>query len=254
MHREDTDPVKASDPHPSAPGRSLEPGRVEVWRVADFADLTDERLRLLSEEEAAQASRFAFEVDRNRFTAAHAALRLLVSGYLSRSPAEVAFRHNRWGKPEITEGTGASRLRFNMSHSGDVILLAFAFGREVGVDVERIQEDFPVEEVASHFFSAGELEALGGYEGPEKARAFYRIWSRKEAFVKAVGGGLSIPLAGFEVSAAPGDRAVLKSTRYDPTRTEHWNLEDLDVGGEYAAAVAYEGEPANVALNHFPNK
>ncbi|MHC4713125.1 MAG: 4'-phosphopantetheinyl transferase family protein [Planctomycetota bacterium] len=237
MHREDTDPIETADLRLPAPTRPLRPERVEVWRVSDFGSLNDERLRLLSEDEARQASKFAFEADRDRFAAAHAALRVLASGYLSR----------------ILDGTRASRLRFNMSHSGDVILLAFALGREVGVDVERIQEDFPVDEVASRFFSPGELEALGEYEGPEKARAFYRIWSRKEAFVKALGGGLSIPLAGFEVSAATGDKAALKSTAYDLPQAERWKLEDLDVGGEYAAAVAYEGKPADVVLSDFPS-
>ncbi len=248
MHREDTRPIEPSGLARLAAenAASLERGCVHVWNVSALSHWSEESLRCLSSEENTQAARFAFDADRGRFTTAHAALRLILSGYLESDPHEIAFTENDWGKPELAGMVGS--VSFNMSHSGDVVLLAFATGRRVGVDVEQVKPGFPVDEVAPRFFAPGEIEALKTYDGDEKTRAFFRIWTRKEALIKAVGKGLSMPLASFEVSAGEGDSSALRSMASAPQGRSEWTIEDLRIAADYAGALAYDGTAVEIVL------
>jgi 4'-phosphopantetheinyl transferase len=131
-----------------------------------------------------------------------------------------------------------------MSHSHNVALVAVAKNKEVGVDVEHIRADFATEEIARRFFSRGEVETLNALAAEEQVAAFFRCWTRKEAYIKAIGRGLSQPLHGFDVTLAPGERAAL--LRADEDDTSRWYLSDLEVGQNYAAALAVEAPISNI--------
>ncbi|HEX8557463.1 MAG TPA: 4'-phosphopantetheinyl transferase superfamily protein [Pyrinomonadaceae bacterium] len=224
-----------------APERPRADGaEVHVWRVTPLTRPADEvaALRaLLSEDEAARADRFRFERHRGHFIVARAALRRILGRYLGSPGRLLRFGYNEYGKPSLAHPT----LRFNLSHAGEVALLAVTSGREVGVDVEAIRDDVEGEKLAEHFFSPGEVETLMSLPEAARARAFFDCWTRKEAFIKALGSGLSHPLDAFDVSLAPGEPAALLRTRADSREAARWTLRELEPGEGYAAAVAVEG-------------
>jgi 4'-phosphopantetheinyl transferase len=158
------------------------------------------RLRLLLDAgERARAERFVFERHRRRFTAARGLLRETLAAELGGDPAALRFEYGPRGKPRLAAGSDDG-LRFNVSHSGELLLIALARGAELGVDVEAVRPDIDHAAIARRFFSACEQAALLALPDPLRARGFFAIWTRKEAYVKLLGGGLSIPLDGFDVS------------------------------------------------------
>ena len=167
---------------------------------ADLAPLA----RILSPRECARAARFHFSRDRWRYITARARLRELLARRLDCAPAEVPLDCNAYGKPFVPAGD----LRFNLSHAGDVTLYVLAQGRDVGCDIEWRNEQVAVDDVAARFFAAREVDVLRGLPAAERTAAFFNGWTRKEAFIKALGLGLSVPLDGFEVSLAPGEPAA----------------------------------------------
>src|SRR5215831_4653003 len=208
---------------------------VHIWTLA----LDDRAMRepvedLLSPEERERASRFRFEKHRAQFALTRATLRRLLASYLSVSPGEISFCYSSHGKPGLSE----SPLEFNVSQTEGMAVFGFTRGRRIGVDVERIRADFRLDEVAGRFFSIAERTALDGLPACERHTAFFRIWTRKEAYIKARGEGLSHPLDQFDVSV--DDRAQLAATRRDASEAHRWQLENLSLGPELAAAVAVE--------------
>src|SRR4051812_2138588 len=177
---------------PAPKDLSLPENVVHVWR----ADLAAPAADVLSADEREKAAQFHFDKDRTRYIAARSILRQLIARY-ERVPAEtIQFSYNTYGKPAL-EG---SSLRFNASHSGGLALLAFARNKNVGVDIERIRADPASREIASQFFSEDEIAALRALPAETLAPAFFACWTRKEAFIKAHGSGLSLPLHKFVVS------------------------------------------------------
>ncbi|HSB62056.1 MAG TPA: 4'-phosphopantetheinyl transferase superfamily protein [Vicinamibacteria bacterium] len=213
---------------------------IHVWKVGiDGTDSVRWALALLSEDERGRAAGFARERDRRRFALTRAALRVLLAGYLGRSPRELVLACGRGGKPRLAE----ARLRFNVSHSGTLALLAFAFDREIGVDLEEERELPDALCIARRFFAPAERRALASLAEAEVIPAFFRCWTRKEAFIKATGGGLSHPLDSFEVSFARADEpAPLLRVRGTPRETAPFRLAPLSPGPRFAGALAAEGD------------
>src|SRR5579872_1541004 len=180
---------------------------VHVWR-ADL-DLPAERIeslsQILSADERVRASRFRYDIDRNRFVVAHGALRILLARYLGAKPYAIEFSQNEFGKPLLNHNH-SKELHFNLSHSGTLALFAFARA-EVGVDIERIRPEFTTEQIAERFFSTDEVNDLRALPIHLQAVGFFNCWTRKEAYIKAWGKGLSMPLSDFAVSLRPGDPA-----------------------------------------------
>lgn len=233
--------MRSWDVAPSRP--EARPDEVHVWGAfltREAAEVSALR-GLLSADELARADAFHFERDRSHFVAARATLRLIIGRYLKAPPAGLRFVYNAYGKPALGEDAGPLPLRFNLSHAGGVALYAFAAGREVGIDVEQEREDMDCLGLAEHFFSRGERDALGALPHEEQTRAFFECWARKEAYIKARGGGLSIPLDSFDVSLAPGEPVALLRTHDDPQEVTRWTLRELAPLPSYAAAVAAEG-------------
>lgn len=225
---------------PAAPPAGDE---AHVWRASleqDGARVQSLRAHL-DEAERARADRFHFEKDRRHYTVARGVLRELLGRYLRAAPARVSFSYNRYGKPALAEEFAAGGLRFNVSHSGGVGLFAFTRGREVGVDIEALREEFAGREIAERFFSSREVSALCAVPARQHTRAFFNCWTRKEAYIKALGEGLSHPLDTFAVSLAPGEPARLLHTDRDPDEAPRWSLFDLHTFQGYAAALAVEG-------------
>jgi 4'-phosphopantetheinyl transferase len=208
-------PAELWRPAPEEP--RLLPGEVHVY-LAEVA--SGSATGPLDEQERSRAARLAFEADRQRFVAAHAILRHILSRYLCCAPEEVRYSYGPQGKPALACGGG---LEFNMSHSGDLALYAVAGGLPVGVDVERVRPDVARELTAARFFTPAETDAILSLPESERARAFFTVWTRKEACLKATGRGLSAPLNAFSVWPEP-----------EPP----WQVVDLDAGTGYAAAVA----------------
>jgi 4'-phosphopantetheinyl transferase len=216
---------------------------VHVWRAAlDVApSQVDSLLDTLAEDEQARARRFYFPTDRARYIVARGALREILGIYLKIGAQAVPFQYGPHGKPELARAAGENGIHFNISHSRGVALYTVTHGREVGIDLEFIREDFDVEQLAGQFFSQREIATLGALPLGVRKYAFFLCWTRKEAYIKARGEGLSLPLDQFDVSLIPGEPAALLRTQADPDEASRWSLHELSIGPDYAAALAVEG-------------
>jgi 4'-phosphopantetheinyl transferase len=239
-----------------APARlKLDNDEVHVWRamLGVPEPVLESFLTTLSPDERTKAERFCFPRDRDRSIAARAVLRLILSRYLDVKPAHLRFCYNPFGKPALTGEPGADALHFNMSHSGELALYAVTREHEIGVDVEHVREDFASEQIAKRFFSPSEVAMLHALPLNMRTRGFFNCWTRKEAYIKARGEGLSLPLDWFDVSLTPGEPAALLRVGDGKAEVEdeiagdgkleasRWSLRELSPGPSYAAAIAVQG-------------
>lgn len=230
------------------PDRVCQPrGQVHVWRLPlDASDGKVEDLRaFLSDDECARADRFKRPEHGRRFTAAHGTLRLILSEYLQCGPQEILFGKNDFGKPFLAD---EGPIEFNLSHSGDAALVAVTVGRAVGVDIERYRERLETEKISKRFFSSAEVAELLALPEGEREAAFYTCWTRKEAYIKARGEGLSIGLSRFEVAFAPGESPALLRSDKGREEVERWQMVALPVQSGYAASCVVEGEMGELRL------
>ncbi len=218
----------------------LDAGTVHLWRLK--LDLPEAGwnalIPLLSADERQRADRFYFEHDRRRYIASKGAQRSILAGYLQADPHQLQFEFNPYGKPSLRGEHGDVGLRFNLSHSRSVGLLAVARGAELGVDLEFIRDRIVDGKIARRYFSPVEVAALEALPAPVQIRAFFACWTRKEAYIKARGEGLSFPLDQFSVSLVPDEPAVLLANEIDPQETRRWHLYQPAVGADYEAALA----------------
>ncbi|MEZ4735009.1 MAG: 4'-phosphopantetheinyl transferase superfamily protein [Caldilineaceae bacterium] len=220
---------------------------VHVWQVSlqQPAAVVTALHRLLNEEEAQRAARFHFPADQRRFTIGRGLLRLLLGRYLEAQPAQLHFAYNAYGKPQLAVVGAVPPLHFNLSHSGEIALYAFTRHYHLGIDVEQMRANLEWDALAQHVFSPHEQATLARLPVAEQLPAFFRCWTRKEAFIKARGMGLSLPLDQFDVTLAPDDPAQLLATRDDPQEATRWTLSDLPCPAGYAAALAVGGHGWN---------
>jgi 4'-phosphopantetheinyl transferase len=231
------------------PELSVPAHAVHVWR----ADLGLEAKYLrrweqnLSADERERASRFHFARDRDRFVGARGLLREILALYLKASPGQLSFGYSAHGKPFLEEH---NTLRFNVAHSFDAMLLAIAHMREVGVDVEGVRNKrIAMEEVGETVLSEPEKQALAHFGGEDKRRTtFLRFWTLKEAYIKADGRGVSLPLKRIDVSAPEGRIAVLDEVTGEWRTCPRWELRTLAPIPGYVAALAAEGQDWRLAL------
>ena len=217
---------------------NLRADEVHVW----FADLNqhpaDNLKLLLAPDEAARADRFHFDKDRNHYVVAHAILRKLLAAYLNRPAHEVRLAYAEKGKPSLAE---QGLLKFNLAHSHGKAVYGFASARELGIDLEFIREEFAGEDIAERFFSRVEIASLRNVPAGFMKQAFFNCWTRKEAYIKARGEGLSMPLDVFDVSLEPGEPAVFLRNHKEPGEVERWSMQDLSAPEGYVAALVVEG-------------
>lgn len=234
--------------------RVLAEDEVHVWRVdLQVSDNLERYLwSLLDDDERCRADRFHFAQHRRRFVVARGALRTILAHYLEARPTDIRFQTNAYGKPFLASDQASTGLAFNLSHSNSLALVGIACHREIGVDLELVRADFATEEIAGRFFSPGEVAALQALPADARAQGFFNCWTRKEAFIKAKGMGLSMPLDRFDVSLAPGEPARLLSILDDPAEAGRWSLEALYPQDGYAAAVAVQGHGWRLQLWPWP--
>ncbi|HEU5432554.1 MAG TPA: 4'-phosphopantetheinyl transferase superfamily protein [Thermomicrobiales bacterium] len=227
----------------------LDEGDVHVWR-ASLSAPSPALAAPLAADERARADRFRFPVDRDRFIAARGILRALLARYLDRDPADLRFTYGPHGKPALAAPAATGGLEFNLSHADDVALVVVARGREVGVDIERVRPLPDLDAVAAVMFSPAERDLLAAAPPDRRPDLFFKLWTHKEAYLKALGSGLS---------RRPADSTILfgaaRSTVADPAwppDATPWTLCALDVGAELAAALAVAGADWRLTCRQWP--
>lgn len=197
-------------------------------------------LYVLVEEERERAARFLAERERRRFLVARATLRRLLGERLGVSPRAVRLTTGEHGKPALARPFSESGLRFNVSHSEDLAVYGFARGREIGVDVEAVRSIEDAEAIVRRFFSRNECSAFLALDPVDRPLAFFRCWTRKEAFIKAIGEGLSHPLHAFDVSLKPDDPARLLRVGNRSGNESGWTLDAFDPGPGFVGAFVVQ--------------
>jgi len=201
----------------------------EVFRMIPDPAALSASEAILSPAERTRASRFVFDRDRHRFILARAELRRLLAERLDVKPESVELHYGPHGKPTLAD----SDLRFNVSHCDDVAVFAFVRGCEIGVDVEAVRPLVDADSIASRFFSNREIAEYRSLDRREKPQGFFNCWTRKEAFVKAIGDGLRYPLQSFDVSLAPCEPARI-------INVDGWCVESFSPAAGFVAAVVTE--------------
>lgn len=200
----------------------------------------------LDEAERARADRYLFEKHRRRFTVARAALRSVLADYLGCTAQDVSFEYEVQGKPRLSAAMHTSGLRFNISHSADKAIIALTAHRDLGVDVERIRPMENYRSLAERYFSEFEASELLRLPDEVQLESFFWTWTRKEAYLKARGTGLTERLRNFDVECRPGHPCCLLATRPDADEVHRWRLGHIDVDHEYVGALVTEGEIGTV--------
>lgn len=196
-------------------------------------------IHLLSSDEREKASRFHFGTHRARYTIAHGTLRTLLGHYLQTPPEQLQFLYGEHGKPELA-GSNEVQLYFNLAHSDELAIYAFALGRKIGVDVEAFHPLPDLFEVAALYFSKTEIATLENLPHEEQAEAFFNCWTRKEAYLKAHGGGINDRLREITVTLKPDEPAQLANVAYDDTEVQKWEMAAFSPATGYIGAVAVE--------------
>ena len=220
---------------------TLKVDEVHVWAasLAQPAASVHALESLLSLRELNRAERFRNEADRRRYVVAHGVLRRVLANYRQSDPRTLRFTIGENGKPALSDERGPTALRFNLSHTEDLALIAVTLGREIGVDVERVRPISELDSIVESYFTSRERDTLRTMEGTARRDAFYRCWTRKESYAKATGGDLSVALGGFDTmqSSGPADLPALGL----PRDTSGWNLYELLPADGYVGAVAIDG-------------
>jgi 4'-phosphopantetheinyl transferase len=225
---------------------TLGPEDVHVWRAAllpppsDFARFE----ALLTDDELRRADRFRFEGGRENYVHGKAVLRILLGRYSGTDPSSLRFIQGEYGKPYLPND---NPVKFNMSDSHGLALFAFARGREIGVDLELIRPDMPCERIAKRHFTGKEYADLMAHPPAERVAAFFTAWTRKEAYLKAVGAGLYKPLNSFEVSLKSDDPPTLREIAQDRLSERGWTLAPLYPSERYCGAVVVEGTDPRIS-------
>jgi 4'-phosphopantetheinyl transferase len=226
------------------PAVTLGSGELHLWRVAlvPTPDRAEQLEHFLAPDERARADRFHFPRDRRRYAAARGVLRSILGRYTDVPPAQVQIREGPKGKPFLMKGDGPATLQFNLAHSGNLALIAVIDRHPVGVDLEQLRDMPDADDIAGRFFSAHECAELSVIPQAQGLEAFFATWTRKEAYIKGRGEGLSLALDSFEVSVLPAAPRLLR-TRCDPNEALHWTMYDVRPCPDYIGAVAVRGSP-----------
>lgn len=252
MENESDRPTAFESAPPKQP--ELLAGDVHVWCASlEVADAKRHQLHeTLSSDEQSRAQRLYFQRDRDRFIVNRGLLRAILSRYVDIAPKDLRFEYASSGKPALVAEQGGDTFRFNVSHSHTLALYAVTLDRDVGIDVEHIRGNFDWQAIAERFFSPNENAVLQTLPIEIRQQSFFLGWTRKEAYIKATGRGLSIPLDQFEVSLAPGEPAALLNTQWNPEDSDRWFLYDLTPSPGYVAALAVAGACSQLHCWHLP--
>ncbi len=229
------------------------PGEVHLWliRLNLPPGRSVELLGCLTVDEHERADRLLLPRIRESFIAARGQLRQILAAYLSRAPSEIDFFYGPHGKPELLNPK-ETPLRFNLSHSGEFGLLAINDSYPIGVDIERLHPGRPYLKLSERFFSLRERTELRNLPEKDREWAFYACWTRKEAYLKAIGTGLITPLHSFDISLTPGEPPKLFAHRNDPFEPGRWHIAEVPVPAGYRGAVATQWQQAIIDVREWP--
>jgi 4'-phosphopantetheinyl transferase len=218
---------------------SLADGEIDVWisELDTLAPRFDELQAVLSTDELARASRLHFDRDRCRFICARAILRILLGRYTGWDPRALRFEYGTRGKPRLANAT----LSFNLAHSGELAVYGLARNARMGVDIEACRPIPEMREVIARCFSLVERRAWESLPVSQREEAFFACWTRKEAYLKAIGDGLWTPLHSFDVNLVPGETPSVVAIEGSCTAAARWQLFELHTAPGYVGAVAVEG-------------
>jgi len=222
------------------PGLALDATEVHVWQASLEGRAADIFESFLSADELTRANRFHFIKDRNHFVVARGLLRNLLAAYLGVNCAELRFSYGAQGKPFLLLD-GQAQINFNVSHSDGRAAFAFTRGRDLGVDLEYVKDDFDDELIANRFFSRAEVLALRTVPADLRKQAFFNCWTRKEAYIKARGEGLSMPLDQFDVSLRPDEPVALLNNYREEREVSRWSMQAIPAPEGYVGALVVEG-------------
>lgn len=228
----------------------LKDKEAHVWLVNKSAHIKNFNIywTLLNKEEQEKANAFRFKKDKDCYVIARGVLRILLGNYLGKSPNTIVFQYLINSKPSVVND---KNLEFNISHSEDCILMAFLQDFVVGIDVEYTKRPVELENIARSFFSEEEVKELFTLDKSYHLQAFYNCWTRKEAFIKALGDGLSFPLDKFVVSLSSAKEASLLETKWDKEEKEKWILNAIKVQENYIGAIAIKGNINKIDYFYF---
>jgi len=220
-----------------------------------FLDVTkiesENLLAFLSVDELARAGRYHFERDQKRFIVARGILRKILGSYLDKSPVKIGIEYTSHGKPMLADNPGYDNLCFNLSHSGAFALYAVTPSKRIGIDIERIRDDVALKQIAGQFYSQGEIRSLERIDENIRSGLFFKYWTRKEAFLKARGEGISFPMEQCDVSLISGDVLSPVIVQNNNSEISSLYVQDLFPGNGYAAAIAIEGSDWNISCMHY---
>jgi 4'-phosphopantetheinyl transferase len=225
---------------------------VHIWTAS--LHVTDSVLstydRLLSCDEKERAERYVFQKDRDRFISRRGILRILLGNYTGKAPEEIRFLYNKYGKPSLDDGNGSKEIFcFNGSVSEMWVMYAFSRTLSLGIDIEQEKRNIDFDSIASRFFSLSEIETFFSLKEKARIEAFYNCWTRKEAFLKAKGTGITLGLDQFDVSLEPQNPPLLLRTKFCPEEAARWTLFDLESEPGDKASLAVLGD--NIRLTYF---
>jgi 4'-phosphopantetheinyl transferase len=225
---------------------------VHVWcaPLGQPSHVVEQLFNTLSSDEKERAKRYKFEYLQRAFTVARGMLRLLLARYLALQPEELEFVYMREGKPQLSEKHNR-KVFFNLSHSNELVIYAFSSVRKVGIDIEYIRPVDDLDMIAVHNFSVREITDLKTLPPQKILKGFFNCWTRKEAYIKAIGDGLSFPLQEFDVSLNPGEPAKLLSVCGSVEEARYWSMTELHPRKGYAAALVVEGVPGNIVYREW---
>ena len=237
----------------TVPRELIYSNEVHVWRV--FLDSTtfeiENLLGILSTDELERAGRFHFEKDQKRFIVARGILRKILGRYLEIKPNKLRFEYTSHGKPVLATNSGYDTLRFNLSHSDAFALYAVTRDRNIGIDIERVRDDIDVEQIARRYFSQNEISSLERIHKNKRSEGFFKYWTRKEAFIKATGQGISFPMEQCDVTLISGKDLSPITLPGDKREGSCWYGQDLFPGCGYAAAIVVEGGDWDLSCWHY---
>jgi 4'-phosphopantetheinyl transferase len=237
------------------PYRQVQPeyGEAHVWCASldDAAYPKEEYEELLTDKECDRAARFLRKRDGDRYILGLGILKTLIMDYMGVGPDRLQFSYGPYGKPILDAGLGADRLCFNMAESEGYALFAFAKGTEIGIDIEQIREIPEMDQIVGLFFSEAEQAAFASLLPQEKKRAFFDGWTRKEAFIKAFGVGLFMPLNKFAISLTPGNPVSLLYLDKGLVSLGQWTVRDVSTLPGFSAALAVKGSQCTILSRDF---
>lgn len=221
----------------------IQSDELHIWRIDLINALrqSSEFYPILSDDERKRANCFYHRKHQENFIFTRGVLRKIIGDYLKKDPSQIEFSYNKYGKPFIKKNQKISPFNFNLSHSEDIALCIISKDVEAGIDIEKV---FPLDQcvsIAKQFFSKQEINALKNAFPDHQLRLFYQIWTRKEAFVKAIGVGLGCPLKDFDVISEANKITFFRKEERDEIFSKDWNFKQLSVQEGYEAAIAYQG-------------